>query len=224
MNILVIGDVHGCYHTLKSLVEEHWSPQREILVQIGDLINKGPHSVACIDYWRSLEVEYGTDQVVMLRGNHEQSFVNERLEYPKSPENAALKKALLEKGKDPENVRQWFSTLPLSWENDDLLITHAGLAKKGKKLISTENRNGVLYNKGPLKRLSQVQVKGHSIVTGDKPVFVPRENAWYIDTGAWTKKYLSAICFSEEGDMLRVVRVKTASEDKPPKRNKSVLI
>ena len=133
---------------------------------------------------------------------------------PKSPENVLLYKDVLKQGMQVACVAKWFSELPLFWENDDMLITHGGVAKKGKKLVSAEAKNGVLYNKGPLKCLKKVQVKGHSIVTGDRPVFVPRENAWYIDTGAWTKKYLSAILFSEEGDMLRVVRIKTSGKDK----------
>ena len=55
MKLLVIGDVHGCYYTLKELVEKHWHPGEEILIQLGDLINKGPYSGKCIKYWQELE-------------------------------------------------------------------------------------------------------------------------------------------------------------------------
>jgi len=214
MNLLIIGDVHGCSHTLKKLVKEHWNPQGDILIQLGDLVNKGPNSAGCIKYWQKLEGKYGTKQVVMLRGNHEQSFITDGGDQPKLQENIKLRKSVIRKGLNPEAVRNWFTSLPLSWENSNVLITHAGIAAKGKDWLSEFNKNGVLYNKGPLLPLDKVQVKGHSIVAGDKPVFVPRENAWYIDTGAWTKKYLSAIRLSPKGELMDVIRVKTQTKDK----------
>lgn len=214
MNVLVIGDVHGCYHTLKKMVEEHWNPEREVLVQIGDIINKGPHSTECVQYWRSLETKYGRDMVIMIRGNHEQAFIDKSHEGTSELENQKLEDDALLHDVKPSNMRDWFAQLPLAWENESILITHGGIARKGKNLISIKAKSGVLYNKGPLRRLDKVQVKGHSVVTGDKPVFVPRENAWYIDTGAWNKKYLSAIRLDEEGEMINVFRVKTRKEDK----------
>ncbi|WP_417612720.1 metallophosphoesterase family protein [Owenweeksia hongkongensis] len=213
MNLLVIGDVHGCYHTLKQLVEEHWDVENELLIQLGDMVNKGSHSIECIKYWQQLQAEHG-DYVVMLRGNHEQQFVKDNLEHPRDLENALLQRDALAQGMKVKSLRKWFTHLPLGWENDDILVTHAGVAKNGINPFSAENKTGVLYNKGPLKCLKKLQVKGHSIVAGDKPVFVPRENAWYIDTGAWTKKYLSAIRLSPKGEMLKAVRVKIHPEDK----------
>ncbi len=62
MNLLIVGDVHGCYHTFKKLVDENWNPEEELLIQIGDLINKGPHSGLCSKYWRKLEKKYRNAQ------------------------------------------------------------------------------------------------------------------------------------------------------------------
>ena len=213
MNLLVIGDVHGCYHTLKDLVEEHWDVENELLIQLGDIVNKGQYSIECIKYWQELQAKHG-DYVVMLRGNHEQHFVKDSIDHPRDLDNALLQRDALAGGMKVRTLKKWLSNLPLGWENDDILVTHAGVAKSCINPFSAESKSGVLYNKGPLKCLKKIQVKGHSIVSGDKPVFVPRENAWYIDTGAWTKKYLSAIRLSPTGEMLKVVRVKTRSEDK----------
>ena len=66
-------------------MEENWNPQRQILIQIGDLINKGPHSGACIKYWRELEAFHGKDRVIMLKGNHEQSFIADNVKNAKKP-------------------------------------------------------------------------------------------------------------------------------------------
>jgi hypothetical protein len=46
--ILVVGDVHGCYYTFRSLIAQYWRlPQDEILVQLGDLIDRGNYSPEC---------------------------------------------------------------------------------------------------------------------------------------------------------------------------------
>lgn len=113
-----------------------------------------------------------------------------------------------------KKVRKWLEALPLKWENEDLLITHAGIARNNKDPWHVSSRSGVLFNKGPLASLDKIQIKGHSIVEGNKPVFNPKENAWYIDTGAWTKKYLTALRLNLQGEKLAVVRVPTDQRDR----------
>ena len=75
MKILVVGDVHGCYYTLKKLITENWNPEEECLVQLGDLINKGPNSIKCLKYFKKLQKKYPS-KVIFLRGNHEQMFLD----------------------------------------------------------------------------------------------------------------------------------------------------
>lgn len=213
MDILAIGDVHGCYYTLKKLVSKNWDPERMLLIQVGDLVNKGPHSVQCISYWLELEEQY-PDKVILIKGNHEQFLVQAikrpHLLNPASRIRSALKKSDLKTRK----IGKWLDKLPLKWENDHILITHAGIARNNPDPYHVNSPTGVLLNKGPLKNIGKLQVKGHSIVEGNKPVFSPRENAWYIDTGAWTKKYLTAIHFSWEGQKLGVARQPTDPRDK----------
>lgn len=212
MDIIVIGDVHGCFYTLERLVTDHWSPDSAILIQVGDLVNKGPNSVACIEYWMKLEKKH-PEQVLMIRGNHEQFLINAikrpYLLNPCSMLRSRIKKSDLKTKK----VGKWLERTPLKWENDHILVTHAGIAKDNPDPWHVGAETGVLQNKGPLRNVGKVQVKGHSIVEGHKPVFNPRENAWYIDTGAWTKKYLSAIRLNEKGEKLEVIRVKTDPRD-----------
>lgn len=213
MNVLIVGDVHGCYHTFKQLVEEHWKPGEEILIQIGDLINKGPHSGECIKYWRKLEKKY-PNHTVFIRGNHEQFLINGGGFLKESVKGTTLEESIEQAGVKVAKVQKWLAKTPLKWENEHMLITHAGIGKFVVDPYDVKDREGVLFNKGALKCLDKVQVKGHSIVDGNKPLFKPAENAWYIDTGAWLKKYLSAIRFSETGSKLEVIRVATNEADK----------
>ncbi len=47
-NIFVIGDVHGCYHTLVKLVEK--LPKKAELIFVGDLCDRGNFSRNVIDF------------------------------------------------------------------------------------------------------------------------------------------------------------------------------
>lgn len=213
MDLLIIGDVHGCYFTLKKLLKDHWDPQNTLLIQAGDLVNKGPHSAQCIKFWMGLEKKY-PGRVVLIRGNHEQKLI-QSIKMPSIFNTAGMARQGLKKaGMSLKEVRNWLDALPLQWENEHILVTHAGIAKNAKDPFNISSRKGVLHNKGPLKRLDKLQVKGHSIVEGNKPVFIPAENAWYIDTGAWTKKYLSALRLSLTGEKEEVIRVATQSQDR----------
>ena len=45
--IFVIGDVHGCYHTLLDLLNK--LPKDASIIMIGDLCDRGPYSKEVID-------------------------------------------------------------------------------------------------------------------------------------------------------------------------------
>lgn len=213
MNLLIVGDVHGCYHTFKKLVKENWNPEEEILIQIGDIINKGPHSGLTLKYWRKLEKKH-PGRTVLIRGNHEQFLIDGGRFLKETVKGVSLEESLQNAGLKVDKVRRRLAKTPLKWENEHILITHAGVSKSATNPFNTTTRDGVLFNKGSLKRLDKLQIKGHSIVEGSKPLFSTSENAWYIDTGAWMKKYLSAMKFSPSGEKLEVIRLQTEEADK----------
>ena len=73
MRYLIFGDVHGNLPALEKLFKvEKGNYDRAICH--GDVVNYGPWSNECVDYLDSLS------QVVLLKGNHEEAFLNE--EYP----------------------------------------------------------------------------------------------------------------------------------------------
>lgn len=66
---IIIGDVHGCYRELASLLREvEVDPFNDRIIFIGDLINKGPSSRGVWDLFQSVN---GTSII----GNHELSML-----------------------------------------------------------------------------------------------------------------------------------------------------
>ena len=75
----VIADVHGCFKTLKALMEEKICPSTsDTLYFLGDYIDRGPQSKQVIDYIRTLQ--RSNMNVVALMGNHEESRIQSILE------------------------------------------------------------------------------------------------------------------------------------------------
>lgn len=208
---LIVGDVHGCYYTLKDLLQNHWRPEKEDLILVGDLINKGPFSAQTVDYILQLKAEY-PGKVFVLRGNHEQSFFK-YLNGKGSTDYRTLKESFKNLGYNARDLRSFFGQLPLSWENDRLLVTHAGICDCDGDAFDVNNRQGVLYNRKSLRRLRKTQVVGHNIISRGKPLFKPQENAWFIDTGAWCFDRLSALRFKKGKDQPKIIQVQRHPSD-----------
>lgn len=63
---LIIGDVHGCYDELISMIDLH-GKDRDIIF-VGDLVDKGPRSHRCLELAKLL----GT---AVVMGNHEENHI-----------------------------------------------------------------------------------------------------------------------------------------------------
>src|SRR5687768_4547393 len=67
MATYVIGDVQGCYKPLQALLEQiQFSPTIDILWFCGDIINRGPDSLACIRFIKNLG-----NRAITVLGNHD---------------------------------------------------------------------------------------------------------------------------------------------------------
>ena len=69
---IIIGDIHGCIDELKSLVTKIAITSDDELYFIGDLIDKGPDSVAVVKYVFELSKE---NKTILILGNHEEKFL-----------------------------------------------------------------------------------------------------------------------------------------------------
>ncbi|HCD5409682.1 TPA: protein-serine/threonine phosphatase [Klebsiella oxytoca] len=65
-NIWLVGDLHGCFARLmEALRERRFDPYQDLLLSVGDLIDRGPQSAECLDLLRYR-------WFFAVRGNHEQ--------------------------------------------------------------------------------------------------------------------------------------------------------
>lgn len=120
--LIFVGDVHGCVEELRILLDkEKFDKQRDTLVLVGDLVNKGPESGEVIRLARELGA-------LAVRGNHEDELLEAW--YCVGRYAHGLQKY----GRD--TVRQvsaadvqWLQELPLSLSFPwlPLVVVHAGL-------------------------------------------------------------------------------------------------
>ena len=76
MSTFVIGDVHGRRGQLRRLIEMlPRDPARDSLILLGDLIDRGEDVPGVVADVLSLSRDEGAGTVVVLRGNHEQMFL-----------------------------------------------------------------------------------------------------------------------------------------------------
>jgi serine/threonine protein phosphatase 1 len=70
---IAISDIHGCFTALDVLLRELAPAQEDLLVVLGDVIDRGPDSRSCID--RLLELR-GACRLIHLMGNHEEMMLD----------------------------------------------------------------------------------------------------------------------------------------------------
>lgn len=65
-HVWVVSDIHGCYQWLMDeLKRRHFNPYEDLLISVGDLIDRGPDSVKCLQLMHEKWFR-------AVRGNHEQ--------------------------------------------------------------------------------------------------------------------------------------------------------
>ena len=68
MRTLAIGDIHGCLRALEQLALYVGFQDDDIIITLGDYVDRGPDSKGVIDFILSLRERH---EVVTLKGNHE---------------------------------------------------------------------------------------------------------------------------------------------------------
>lgn len=131
--LVAIGDIHGCVHTLKDLLNRvSYSSQTDTLVFIGDYIDRGYFSYEVVDMLIKLQHQVGKDKVVCLRGNHEQMAIDayRHGNYPLWYRNGgrSTEYSFEKNGQDLANAISWFETLPLVYDTPEIIFCHAGLS------------------------------------------------------------------------------------------------
>ncbi|WP_046242963.1 metallophosphoesterase family protein [Hymenobacter terrenus] len=214
MNLFIIGDVHGCLHTFRELLT-HWQPATDYLIQVGDLVDRGRYVPETVELARKLSQKH-PDTTTFLKGNHEAEML---LHYgPDGPNPDWLgwggRSTTEQYEAHPKLLARhltWLAQRPLLWENEDVVVSHAGLADSPHAL-DPKHPDGLLWRRGPLKKLDKLQVVGHT-PTDDQPYFDVETNTLYIDTGAYQECSLTGVRLSPTGEVLDMIQVPTYEED-----------
>lgn len=75
IRLIAIGDIHGCYDSFKTIVEEKIKLKKtDKLILLGDYIDRGTQSKEVVDYIIKLQDQ--NYDVIALLGNHESLLLN----------------------------------------------------------------------------------------------------------------------------------------------------
>lgn len=124
MAVWAIGDVQGCHAELVRLLDRlRIDPARDELWFVGDLVNRGPHSLEVLRLVRSL----GRTAIVVL-GNHDLHLLAAGLGGSSRRTDPQLRTVL--DAPDAGELLDWLRMQPLAHYRPDLatLMVHAGVA------------------------------------------------------------------------------------------------
>ena len=231
MRIYAIGDIHGQDRLLVDMLQsiaddiDALPPARNVLVFLGDLIDRGPDSASVVD--RLSVLDDHRFKTVFITGNHEEvllrildgdsSLVRDWLRFGglQCAESYGVDPGQLRAMNDrevgrrirdaiPESHSRFFRSFADSFSAGDYLFVHAGI-RPGLP-IEQQSLADLRWIRSPFLECQdchpQVVVHGHSI-SNDVEFLEGRIG---IDTGAYRSGVLSAIVL--EGSDRRVLQVR----------------
>jgi serine/threonine protein phosphatase 1 len=117
---IVVGDIHGCYDELVTLLEKAGFGPNDRVISVGDLITKGPKNREVLELFMS------DSRFNSVIGNHDL-----QLRRRWTGEDVELKPAQREAHKelkaDKDAYASFFNRLPFTIDLDTHLVVHAGL-------------------------------------------------------------------------------------------------
>ncbi len=118
MRTIIIGDIHGCYRELTKLLEKvKFDKERDQLISLGDLMDRGKQSYEVYNFFRLLKKEMG-ERCIIIRGNHEEMMLE----------------AALFPGDDPWKRNGGTKTIKSSYKHKTHIFHHADWFKKNTVL------------------------------------------------------------------------------------------
>jgi bis(5'-nucleosyl)-tetraphosphatase (symmetrical) len=121
MSLYLIGDVQGCDAALGQLLEKiDFSPSRDQLVLLGDLVNRGPQSLAVLRRLAALG-----DAAQCLLGNHDLHALAVACGARAAHKSDTLQDLLT--APDADQLVDWLRWRQLAILKDGILMVHAGV-------------------------------------------------------------------------------------------------
>ncbi len=121
MATYAIGDLQGCHGPLERLLEAvAFDRGRDRLWFVGDLVNRGPDSLACLRFVRSLG-----DSAITVLGNHDLHLVCVAEGIERTRPLDTLEEVLA--APDRDELVHWLRHRPILHAEGEFVLVHAGL-------------------------------------------------------------------------------------------------
>lgn len=203
MRTIVIGDVHGCIEQLHGLLDKMSPTREDRIILLGDFVDRGPNSPACLDFAREHEA---------IIGNHEYKHVRYRdgILRGLSPSQIEAKIQFQKMNKDYDAAVEFMAGLPFYIELPEAVLVHAGV-EYGVPMVQ-QNRivlvggmsmrhicginpaTGLPYWCADYPKDAKPVIFGHLKIKGEIPI---NGNLFPIDTGCCAGGQLTAIVIPE---------------------------
>ncbi|MGB1800339.1 MAG: symmetrical bis(5'-nucleosyl)-tetraphosphatase [Gammaproteobacteria bacterium] len=154
MATYAIGDLQGCYTELQDLLNKiNFDETKDQLWFVGDLVNRGPESLECLRFVKSLGKKAKT-----VLGNHDLHLLAIANKVRQPHRNDTVDEIL--NADDAEALLNWIRHLPLLVHDEELNFSmiHAGLppqwslkkakklAKETESLLQSDQFNDFIHN------------------------------------------------------------------------------
>ncbi len=212
--VLAVGDIHGMHEKLIMLMEKiQFDPEEDLLVFLGDYIDRGPDSVQCLQYVYDLQHAH-LDSVICLMGNHEvmmSSYLMQKRgsyntligDYADSWLDNGGFETLQQLNGLAEDKREvlveWAINLPIRFQYQEFFFCHAGVDPDVLLPAQTEfdmlwrrqqwweqykGEETIVVGHTPVQKVNKQEGKGRK---APKPLFLGNR-VIMCDTGAYMEK------------------------------------
>jgi len=131
MRTYAIGDLQGCAHEARLLIERiaddalQHGPEAPRILFVGDLINRGPDSLSALRRMKALS-EADPGRIEALLGNHDLHLIAVAAGAQRASHSDTLEEILA--APDRDDLVAWLRQRPLAMFVDAHLLVHAGVA------------------------------------------------------------------------------------------------
>jgi bis(5'-nucleosyl)-tetraphosphatase (symmetrical) len=121
MATYAIGDVQGCFSELQALLAEIcFDRRKDRLWLVGDLVNRGPQSLAVLRFVKDLG-----DAAITVLGNHDLHLLTFAAGLADPRDDDTLQEVLA--APDRHALMEWLRRLPMMHVEGEYVLVHAGL-------------------------------------------------------------------------------------------------
>lgn len=121
MSTYVVGDIQGCLQPLKCLLNAvHFSHEKDVLWSVGDIVNRGPESLASLRFFYRMR-----DHLTVVLGNHDLHLLAVAAGVRRPSRSDTFDEIL--NAPDRQELLEWLAQQPLIHHQYGHTLVHAGI-------------------------------------------------------------------------------------------------